>query len=290
MKLGVAQWIYCGEELETSLKRISSCGFDGVGIKGEPEEVDVEKTKELLNSYKLEPAAVNGIPTLDRDLISPKESVRKNTIEYMKECVNLISKIGGNLYSGVIPTVRKEPKGKKEKEWQWAVEGIKEVAEYSADYDVKLAIEPLNRFETYFIRKTDQALQLIEDINKENVGISLDYFHLNIEESSIEHAIKKAGDNLLNFDVADNNREVPGMGQANWEKVLNLLREIRYDNYLMLEFLPPVDRSPHGSTRYEYPEEKGFREVLIAHGSARMTKEYYDESTKFAINYLKKFI
>ena len=47
---------------------------------------------------------------------------------------------------------------------------------------MRIGIEPLNRFETYFINRTDQALALAEDVGG-NCGVSLDIFHMNIEEA-----------------------------------------------------------------------------------------------------------
>lgn len=289
MKLGTAHWIYCGESLKKTVKRAHFCDLDGVGISGAPETIDPEETREMLDSYDLEPVTVTAMPTSDRDFVSPDEDVRKSTIEYWKSCADLASKLEAGLVNGV-PTVRNEPKNDEETEWNWAVEGIKEVAKYASEREVSVAIEPINRFETFFLRTTDQALELLDDIGEPNVGLSLDYFHLSIEEPSVKHAIKKAGDDLLNLDVSDTNRRPPGMGQADWENILNYLREIGYDGYLVLEFLDPVDRSPYHDVDYEYPEDEGLKEILMDHGSVKMSEDYYDYATKFAADHLRKYL
>ncbi|KXA98895.1 hypothetical protein AKJ39_00260 [candidate division MSBL1 archaeon SCGC-AAA259J03] len=289
MKLGTAQWIYCGEPLEKTLKRAHSCGLDGVSISGAPDDLDPEETKKMLDSRDLEVSAVIAMPTSDRDFVSPDEDVRRSTIEYWKACTDLASELNADLVNGV-PSVRKEPKEDEETEWNWAVEGIKEVGRHASKRDVKLGIEPINRFETFFIRTTEQAIELVDDIDEPNVGLSLDHFHLSIEEPSVKHAIKKAGDKLFNMDVSDTNRRPPGMGQANWENIVNYLREVDYDRYLVLEFLDPVDRSPYHDVDYEYPEDEGLREILMDHGSVKMSEDYYDYVTKFAADYLRKYI
>lgn len=46
----------------------------------------------------------------------------------------------------------------KKQQWAWAVENMKTVAEYAGERDVRLAIEPLNRFETDFINTIEQGL------------------------------------------------------------------------------------------------------------------------------------
>ncbi len=289
MKLGTAQWIYCGEPLEKTIKRAYSCDLDGVGVSGTPELIDLEKTREMLDSYGLEVATVTAMPTSDKDFVSPDEDARKRTIEYWESCADLASELGAEIVNGV-PTVRKEPSEDEETEWNWAVEGIKEAAKHASDKGVNLGIEPINRFETFFLRTTDQGLELVNDIDEPNVGLSLDHFHLSIEEPSIGHAIKKAGDDLLNLDVSDTNRRPPGMGQADWESILNYLREIGYDGYLILEFLDPVDRSPYHDVDYEYPEDEELREILMDHGSVKMSEDYYDYATQFAADHLRKYL
>ena len=74
-------------------------------------------------------------------------------------------------------------------------------------------LEPLNRFETYFLNRGEQALALAEAVGG-NCGVALDAFHMNIEEADLFAAIRAAGDKLVDFHVADNNRMPPGHGRA----------------------------------------------------------------------------
>ena len=76
---------------------------------------------------------------------------------------------------------------------------------------VKIGIEPINRFETYFINRGAQALALAEAVAPD-CGVCLDIFHMNIEEDDPIAAIHEAQGRLVNFHVADNNRMACGMG------------------------------------------------------------------------------
>ncbi|MFQ5821692.1 MAG: TIM barrel protein [Candidatus Heimdallarchaeota archaeon] len=293
LKFAVSQWIYGGEPVEESMERLAKYRYTGIEIMGEPKKVDVKKTKELLESYELEAPSVAGIWPPERDLINADEKVRRATLQYIKDCVKMIAELGGCVFSGFIPSgvMKMEPMASEGEEWQWAVEGTRKAARYAANFGVKLGIEPINRFETYFINRADQALKLLEDVNMNNVGIVLDNFHLNIEEPSTINAIKKVGKHLINFHVADNNRMPPGQGQSDWKAITATLREIRYDGYLVMEFLPPIDRTPLKRLQYGIREvDESLRGFLTTHGTARMTKEYYDESTNYAIDFLKKLL
>jgi sugar phosphate isomerase/epimerase len=74
---------------------------------------------------------------------------------------------------------------------------------------VRLAIEPLNRFETYFITRGAQAMALAEAVGDE-CGVCLDAFHINIEEKDLYQTIVDCGPRLADFHVADNNRMPAG--------------------------------------------------------------------------------
>ena len=104
-----------------------------------------------------------------------------------------------------------------------------ECAEYSEGLGVKLGIEPWNRYETYFINRTEQALKLMREVDCRNVGVWLDTFHMNIEEESIAKAIEETGPHLIHLHVADSNRAAPGRGHINFKPIVMALKKIKYD-------------------------------------------------------------
>lgn len=106
-----------------------------------------------------------------------------------------------------------------------------------------MAIEPLNRFETYFINRADQALAMADAVGPQ-CGVCLDAFHMNIEESDLLGAIRSTGSRIFDFHVAENNRLAPGQGSLDWKAIVRTLHECGYDGALTAEFLAPVDRTP----------------------------------------------
>ena len=130
-----------------------------------------------------------------------------------------------------------------EEEWAWAVEGLKELREHATAEGVRIAIEPLNRFETNFLNRHDQALLLAQEVG-DDVGVCLDVYHMNQEEADVLQAFRNAGDRLFDVHVADNNRMACGQGQLDWAAILGTLKEIGYDGSLTVEFVPPLDRTP----------------------------------------------
>src|SRR3546814_3505949 len=68
-------------------------------------------------------------------------------------------------------------------EWGRAVTNLWKVCQMAESRGLKIALEPLNRFESDLINTAGDALRLIHDIGHPAAGILLDGFHVNIEEA-----------------------------------------------------------------------------------------------------------
>ena len=120
-------------------------------------------------------------------------------------------------------------------EWDLAVAGIREMADYAAPKKVKLAMEPLNRFETDLINVVSQGNQFIAEVGRTNVGFHLDTFHMHLEEKNSADAIRSAGDRIFHFHACENDRGVPGTGQVHWEEIAKALKEVKYTGPVVIE-------------------------------------------------------
>jgi sugar phosphate isomerase/epimerase len=231
----------------------------------------------------------------DRNLASKDEAQRAATVDYMKSVATMVHELEGTELTVVPATVGKvTPDGAPEEEWQWVVDGLKEVYELTEKFGVKMALEPLNRFETYFLNRADQAVALAKAVGP-NAGVCLDAFHMNIEEDDFMAAIHTAGDLLFDFHVADNNRMPPGMGQLKWAEIVKTLKDVGYDGAMTLEFVTPIDRTPvtKWSNQVETnpvdisPEQLKFIED---HGSSLLSEEFYSEMVKRSCNHIVPLI
>jgi D-psicose/D-tagatose/L-ribulose 3-epimerase len=79
-----------------------------------------------------------------------------------------------------------------------------------------VAIEPLNRFETYFLNTASAAAQLCDRTGGPSVGILVDSFHANIEEKGIGRALRDAGAHLKHIHSCECDRRIPGTRNVNW--------------------------------------------------------------------------
>lgn len=237
--IGMTQWIVGDESLEISCKRMQACGYDGIEFAAEPYQLDPAECKELMKKYDLNCHSLCGIFGEDRDLTSAGET-GKNAVQYIKDSVDFACEVGAKLMivvpSPVGRTVKPAGIGIDELT-ENAVRNIREAADYAGARGIKLAIEAINRYETYFINTLKKAVALVEKIDYPSVGIMADLFHMSIEEGSLVDSLYMIKDYLLHVHIADNTREPAGMGRTDFKEVLRALNRIGYEGSLTMEFM-----------------------------------------------------
>lgn len=294
MELGIHNWMR-SETIATTIQRVAAIGYTKLEVAGNPEQYDTKSIRKLMNDHGLSCWGSVTLMLGERNLLARDEAQRAKSIQYVKDVVRMVKELDGHMVSVVPGTVGKiVPDGRPEEEWKWAVEAMKEIYTYSEAAGVLLGIEPINRFETYFINRADQALALAEAVGP-NCGVCLDTFHMNIEEADMFDAIRKTKGKLTGFHVADNNRMAPGMGHLNWEKIVSTLREVNYNDVLSVEFCSPLDRTPanpYPDSIDENPENLSPEQekFLQDHGSSSVTDAFYTMLTTRSFNTLSKLI
>jgi D-psicose/D-tagatose/L-ribulose 3-epimerase len=292
LKFAMHNWMR-QEPIETTIERLGRCGYDAIEISGEPNVWDTGEVAGLLDKHGVGCWGSVTLMTGGRDLLHEDYYVRRGSIDYVKDTISQIAEWGGKILTIVPSTVGKvTPMGSPEDEWQWAIDSLKECQAHAQEKGVRIGLEPLNRFETYFLNRADQALALAEDVGG-NCGVCLDMFHMNIEEDDWEQAIKRAGDKLVDVHVADNNRMPPGQGALDWDRFMRALDEVGYDGCVTVEFVATVDRS-RISERTEIADAseaeatQGMEQFLRDHGTGSVPAELYDRYTQDSIDVLKR--
>jgi len=240
-KFSATQWIFGKEPLEDVLERLKRYGYDGVELTGIEEDVDPAETLRLLDEYGLECTSICGTYPRDRDLASPNEAKRRRAVEYVKRNVDFAAATGAALVI-VVPTPigKSGPESTREEEWALAVDSLKKAGAYAAARGVVLAVEALNRFETYLVNTLEAAKSLVEQVDMPSVRLMADVFHMNIEERSLTEALRSVAPHLAHVHIADNTREAAGLGTIDFRAVMATLRDIGYRGAIAMEFMPRV--------------------------------------------------
>ena len=118
-------------------------------------------------------------------------------------------------------------------------ENLAPVVEHAADRQVRIGIEPLNRYETSLVNTVDQALEALHPLLGPSLGLALDTYHLNIEERSSADAVRRTGEHLVHVQVCGSDRGAPGGDQTDWPALLAALDDVGYDGALVIESFTP---------------------------------------------------
>ena len=143
------------------------------------------------------------------------------------------------------------------------------MAEHAAATGVTLAVEYLNRFETYFLTCAADTVRFIKEVNHPNCRMMYDTFHSNIEEKNIREAIRTAVPYTVLVHISENDRSTPGHGNVRWQETFDTLREIGYDGWMVVEAfglaLPEILPATKIWRRMYHSEEQLARDALDVH-------------------------
>lgn len=243
MKFGVNTFVWVSPCTTKAVKelapKVKSMGFDVLEIACEnPDLLDIPAIKKDIESNGLSPILC-GVFGPDRNICSFDPKIRENARKYMLWMIDSAAFVGspvvcGPMYSAV-GKEHLEDSEAREREWILAVTEIRDLADYAAEKGLKLALEPLNRFETDMINTVAQGLSFIKDVGRENIGFHLDTFHMHLEEKSSSQAIRQAGDKIFHFHACENDRGVPGTGQVHWGEIAPALKNTNYKGSVVIE-------------------------------------------------------
>ncbi len=231
-------------DLDENLHQVAALGYDGAELAiRDPRLVDLDTLEQLVRKHGLAVPALGTGQAWGEEGLSftdPDPDIRRAAIERVKSHIPVAERLGAVIIIGLLRGIVR-PGVDHNQAMEWLVEALQECARAAAPGGVRLALEPINRYETTLINSVDEGLALIDAVGAENFGLLLDTFHMNIEEPSIEGSIRKAGDRIFHFHVADSNRWYPGAGHLDFVSILRALRETGYQGFVSGEFLPQPD-------------------------------------------------
>jgi 5-keto-L-gluconate epimerase len=230
--------------LETHLAQISALGYDGVELAiRDPCLINREELTDLLGRHHLDVPAIGTGQAWGEEGLSftdPDQGVRAAAIERILSHFPLAGQLGAVVIIGLIRGIVK-PGVEPDQAMRWLIEALQTCCKSAKSHGVKLALEPINRYETTLIISTAQGMELVQKVGADNFGLLLDTFHMNIEEPSIEASIQACGPRIYHFHVADSNRWYPGAGHLDFKTILSTLAETGYRGYVSGEFMPLPD-------------------------------------------------
>jgi sugar phosphate isomerase/epimerase len=231
-------------DFEANVRKIASLGYDGVELAiRDPKLVDANELLRVVSAHDLGVPAIGTGQAWGEEGLSytdPDPSVRQAAIERTISHIPFAARTGAVIIIGLLRGIVKSGVSQ-EQAMDWIVAAFRDCCASAQPYGVRIALEPICRYETSLINNVKQGLDLIDRVGAENMGLLLDTFHMNIEEPVIENSVRSCGDRIFHFHVADSNRWYPGAGHINFASVLDSLYATGYQGYVSGEFMPFPD-------------------------------------------------
>lgn len=207
------------------------------------QEKSLDELAEFFNTHHIKPLAFNALVFFNnRD-----EAGYKEIINEFKGMMEKAKKLGVK-YVVAVPLVT-EQKILKQDIKKSCVEVLTELSDIAGPYGVKIAVEFVGHPQCT-VNTFGQAYDIVETVNRENVGLVLDCFHFHAMGSDLNDLKKADGSKIfiLHIDdtedfpigfLTDEDRVWPGLGAIDLDSILSTLKEIGFSDVVSVELFRP---------------------------------------------------
>ena len=240
MNIGCHGLVWTGnfdaEGIRLAVQKTKEAGFDLIEFPlMDPFSFDVAVAKDALEEYGLDVSASLGLPEAT-DVTSSDPAIVAAGEALLIKAVDVLADLGGKHFCGVIYSAMKkymEPVTTEGLASSRAV--IARVADHAAGRGVSVSLEVVNRYETNVLNTARQALAYVAEVDRPNVGIHIDTYHMNIEESDMFAPVLDAAPALRYVHIGESHRGYLGTGTVDFDTFFKALGRIGYDGPIVFE-------------------------------------------------------
>ncbi len=216
---------------------LAEAGYDGVEIPlGDQSQAELKQMAAACDGLGLRRTG-SGFVGPDTNPISPDASIRAAAVENLKQTIDKAAVIDAEIIVGGLYQAHKyfTGRGATQQEWQWSADYLHECGEYAAQFDIKLGLEFLNRFEVFLINTSADCQRMVDEVGLSNVGVHYDTHHANIEDPVPDLALQSCREGLNHVHLSESHRGTLGSGQVDWQANFAALKAIDYQGWLVIE-------------------------------------------------------
>lgn len=229
------------------------------------DERDVSDLRQVCEREGLARTCV-GFAVPGKNPVAADPAERRLALEHLRQLCEKAQALGADVLAGPVHSAygvwTEQPPSPDER--ARAVEVLRAAGEHAATCGVTIAVEPLNRFESYFLNTAADCDALVAAVDHPNVVAALDTHHAHLEEDDLCGAIRQSGSRLGHVQLSENHRGAPGSGQVDFCAVLSTLREIDYRGWLIVEAFSRHDPTFGSMLRIWRALDSGPESVLAA--------------------------
>jgi protein FrlC len=232
--------------VEEAVRRIANAGYKAVDLyTGAPHAWPQDYTKAEREALKKQIsdqglkltgfAVAGGGLGLQYNFSSPRESIRKMTLQYYMDNIHLANELGCPLMNVLTGHVLYGTS--KEQARKWTMDALQQLTAEAEKTKFILGLHPQYIAESPLMITVDDALDMIKGLNSSSVKIIYDTAQQNISYRNFMDDIRRAGRHLCYVHGADNDgvhwtHEALGKGSVDWEGIVRALVEINFSGYI----------------------------------------------------------
>lgn len=241
MKIGFCMLLWTtsvGEEHKALLEDIKATGYDGVEVpifEGTPD--DYAAVGKMLDEIGLDRTSISIIPTVEQHPLSDNPADRERAVEHLNWLIDCSAALGAGCIGGPLHQTLGHFSGAAttDAEFDRARAVHARVGDYARANGQMIALEAVNRFESYFANTMDDLCAYTRSLNHPAIKTMYDTFHANIEEQDPIAAYTQNAADVVHIHISENDRGVPGRGHVPWAETFKAIKASGYDEWLTIE-------------------------------------------------------
>ncbi len=259
MKFGLVTSVYANYAIDDVIPRVAAAGYDTIDIWGgrphvyrhdysHPALIDLRKriVDEGLSVSSFLPAFYR----YPHNLCSPNEVIRQDTLDYVRKCADNAQVLGA-AYLLICPARLLNGQSHADG-WQRLADCLNAICEYVSTYPLKVMLEPVNAAVFDLINTSAEAMEMLRQVGRDNLGVVLDTGHLHLSPETIDQALSRVANRLFMVHVNDNDGKkqqnlIPGDGTFDFPAFLSALKRYGYTGVISAElsgeYAPDIDRA-----------------------------------------------
>lgn len=232
--------VYRGD-ISDIIQKSKQIGYDGIELQlRDPEKIDPDAIIDCCKRNGIEITAIatgleyslNGLSMIHSDLAQRSEMRRRLFLDVELaekfNCPVIIGCVRGNIPSGEDPAPY----------YDCLREELLYLSDKAAQHNVTIVLEAINFYVNNYLNSIRQTCDFIDSLDRNNIKLHIDTHHMAIEEFDMLEAVRYAGNRIGYVHFAENNRLYPGAGCVDFWAIMQILHQVGYDGYIVMEVVP----------------------------------------------------
>tara|TARA_R110002096_G_scaffold4493_6_gene20808 strand:+ start:17825 stop:18631 length:807 start_codon:yes stop_codon:yes gene_type:complete len=234
-KLSIRLEVLPGKSVAEQIQKAAEYGFHAIALPGRFTDRWLTGLRECVDDIPLPIASLS--LGFEHSLISPTADQRAKCRDSLLRLFDLCAEFGAKLFNMPPCLIQDNPDRIQDPGQIEALllEQLPEIADQAKQRDVAVLLEPVNKYESDTMNSVIEAAAISERCNHSHLGITADFFHMQLEELYPADALEKALSQIRHIHVAENTRVEPGPGSLDFYEGFGVLKENGYDGIIEVE-------------------------------------------------------